>query len=226
MSHCIRSARVVLDMIHLMSTANPFPTPSHPFPRQDDPVWDLALMFPLQGHWSVRDYLALDTGMLVEYTEGFIRVLPMPNVLHQLIVKLLFRLMDDHVSAHSLGEVLIAPLPVQITPDKYREPDIVFMRPHRIPDVHGHPTGADLIIEVVSPGKDNRERDYIEKRSDYAMAGVAEYWIVDPLEQKITVLNLAGQEYREHGVFECGSTATSVLLAGFQVDTNEVFARQ
>jgi len=209
-----------------MSTANPFPSPCHPFPKQDEPVWDLALMYPLQGHWSVDDYLALDTGMLVEYMEGFIRVLPMPNVLHQLIVKLLFRLLDDHVSARGLGEVLVAPLPVRITPDKYREPDIVFLRPGRIPDIHGHPSGADLMVEVVSPGKENRDRDYVEKRREYAAASVAEYWIVDPLERKITVLTIDGKEYREHGVFDCGEIATSVLLPGFQVNTGEVFANR
>jgi len=40
-----------------------------------------------------------DTGMLGEYMEGFIRVLPMSHVLRRLIVKLLFRLLDDRVSA-------------------------------------------------------------------------------------------------------------------------------
>jgi len=70
-------------------------------------------MFPFQGGWSVEDYLALDTGLLVEYTDGFIRVLPMPSLLHQLIVKFLFRMLDDFVNERELGEVLLAPLPVQ-----------------------------------------------------------------------------------------------------------------
>ena len=75
-----------------MTAVNSFPIPSHPHPKRGEPVWDLALMYPPQGSWTVENYLRLDTGLLVEYTEGFIRVLPMPNLLHQWIAKFLFRL--------------------------------------------------------------------------------------------------------------------------------------
>ena len=59
--------------------------------------------------------------------------------------------------------MLVAP-----SPDKYREIDIFFLRPSRIPDIHDHPVGTDLMIEVVNPGAENRGRDYVEKRRDYA----------------------------------------------------------
>ena len=45
-----------------------------------------------------------------------------------------------------------------------------------------------LVVEVVSPGKANEDRDYRYKRSEYAARGIAEYWIVDPLRQQVTVL--------------------------------------
>ena len=54
-------------------------------------------------------------------------------------------------------------------------------------------------------------------------AGVAEYWIVDPLERQITVLTLDGVEYHEAGVHTDGE-ASSALLAGFKIDTTDVFA--
>lgn len=208
-----------------MSTVHPFPSPIQPLPKRGEPVWDLALMFPFQGGWTVEDYLALDTGLLVEYTDGFIRVLPMPSLLHQLIVKFLFRVLDDFVNERELGEVLLAPLPVQLTPRKYREPDIVFLRPERIKSLKGQPSGADLAVEVVSEGEENRKRDYVEKRREYAEAGIAEYWIVDPQERKVTVLTLDGSEYREHGVYVIGDTATSVLLSGLQVVVMDLFAK-
>jgi Uma2 family endonuclease len=78
---------------------------------------------------------------------------------------------------------------------------------------------------VVSEGKDSWKRDYVEKRREYAEAGIAEYWIVDPQERKVTVLTLEGTEYREHGVYVAGDTATSVLLSGFQVELKDLFAR-
>lgn len=47
-----------------------------------------------------------------------------------------------------------------------------------------------LIIEVVSPGTVNENRDYRFKRSEYAARGVPEYWAIHPEEQKITVFTL------------------------------------
>ena len=208
-----------------MNSANSFPAPSHPWPKLGEPVWDLALMFPLQGGWTVEDYLRLDAGLLVEYADGFIRILPMPNLLHQWIVRFLFRLLDGFVNQRAAGEVLLAPLPVQLTATKYREPDIMFLRSRRISNWKGHPAGADLVVEVVSEGKENWERDHVEKRQEYAAAGIAEYWIVDPQERKISVLTLDGSDYREHGVFTSGDTASSVLLSGFVCQVNDVFAR-
>ena len=61
-------------------------------------------------------------------------------------------------------------------------------------------TGADLVVEVVSP--DDPSRDFVQKRGDYAEAGIPEYWIVEPGTETITVLTLAGGTYVERGVFD------------------------
>lgn len=84
------------------------------------------------------------------------------------------------------------------------------------------PNGADLVIEILSPGATNRERDLVAKRNDYAQAGVAEYWIVDPDEQTVIVLSLDGQSYRTHGEFQQGTVATSPLLPKFQINVTEL----
>lgn len=47
-----------------------------------------------------------------------------------------------------------------------------------------------LVVEVVSPGKANRDRDYRFKRSEYAARGIEHYWIIDPQEQKFIGLRL------------------------------------
>lgn len=80
-----------------------------------------------------------------------------------------------------------------------------------------------MVVEIVSPGEVARERDLVEKPRDYAAAGIAEYWIVDPDERTIQVLALDGDAYRLHGLFKDGETATSVLLAGFAVAVSDVF---
>jgi Uma2 family endonuclease len=52
-----------------------------------------------------------------------------------------------------------------------------------------------LVVEVVSPGKINEDRDYRYKRSEYAARGIPEYWIVDPAQAKVTVLTLVDGWY-------------------------------
>ena len=62
-----------------------------------------------------------------------------------------------------------------------------------------------LVVEVVSPGKVNEDRDYRYKRSEYAARGISEYWIVNPQINRVSVLTLVEGLYEEM-IFE-GSTA-------------------
>ena len=194
--------------------------------RTGEPPWEVALLFPAQGQWTEAEYLALQnrTTQLIELSNGCIEVLPMPNPLHQRIVKFIFRLLESFVISLGAGEVLFAPLPVRLWSGKFRDPDIVYLRPGRITDPRQQPHGADLAIEVVSADEEDRERDLVTKRDEYARAGIAEYWIVDPHEYKITVLTLDANSYRVHGEFVRGQMATSLLLSGFAVAVDEVFA--
>ncbi|MEB3359493.1 MAG: Uma2 family endonuclease [Synechococcales bacterium] len=68
-----------------------------------------------------------------------------------------------------------------------------------------------LVVEVVSPGKKNEERDYRYKRSQYQARGIAEYWIIDPMQQKVTLLNLVAGLYEE-AVFAGDAEIASPLL--------------
>lgn len=54
-----------------------------------------------------------------------------------------------------------------------------------------------LVVEVVSPGKVNEDRDYRYKRSEYAARGIPEYWIVDHDQARITLLTLVDGLYEE-----------------------------
>ena len=65
-------------------------------------------------------------------------------------------------------------------------------------------------------------RDLVQKRREYAEAGIPEYWIVDPSTAQMTVLHLEGTAYVEHGVFPRGAQATSVLLNDFSVAVDSV----
>ncbi|MFN8491733.1 MAG: Uma2 family endonuclease [Caldilineaceae bacterium] len=186
-------------------------------------TWDIARLFPYQGEWTEEEYLALDTNHLIEFTNGYLEFLPMPTSSHQFIVFFLYRHLWTFVTERKLGEVLAAPLPVRIGTHKFREPDVFFMDSgHDNRRGEAYWRGADLVMEVIS--SDDPDRDYKTKKREYAEAGIPEYWIIDPLQQMITVFNLDGETYRAHGVFIPSTRATSVLLEGFVVDVAEVFA--
>jgi Uma2 family endonuclease len=180
-------------------------------------------LLPLQGHWTTEQYLLLtnQTNHLIEYTDGSIEVLPMPTRRHQVILLLLYELFKAWLAPLG-GKVLVAPLRMQVRPGKFREPDILLLRDLHDPrNQEAFWLGADLVVEIVSP--DNPRRDTEVKRTDYAEAGIPEYWIVNPEDETISVLRLDGEAYVEHGVFARGAQTDSVLLPGFAVDVDAVF---
>ncbi|WP_333414800.1 Uma2 family endonuclease [Microcoleus sp. MOSTC5] len=89
-----------------------------------------------------------------------------------------------------------------------RYPDLVVLRPEHILLTATRLTitqtmpPPQLVVEVVSPGRVGRDRDYISKRAQYAARGIPEYWIVDPQEEIVAVLRLESGEYVEVGVFQ------------------------
>jgi Uma2 family endonuclease len=211
--------------MNAMSTAD-FPTPQFA-PVVGEPAWDVALLYPLQGAWTEDDYLriALSENWLIEYTDGCVEVLQMPTIEHQLIVRFLLDVLRAFVDPKQLGMVLFAPLPVKLLPKAYREPDLIFnFAASHAAQKKDYYERADLVMEVVSNSKRDRVRDYEEKREIYAKSGISEYWIVDPQQQRVTVLALENGAYAEHGVFEKSGTATSKLLSGFQLDIAALFA--
>jgi Uma2 family endonuclease len=184
---------------------------------------DLVLSLdPLQGHWTEEQYLLLSnqTNRLLEYTDGYIEVLPMPTDKHQVILEFVFLALRALVIALG-GKVLFAPLRIQVRSGKYREPDLLMVLDAHDPRRQNeYWLGADLVVEIVSPDKPKRDTE--EKPTDYAEAGIPEYWIINPLTDTITVLVLQDEAYTVHGVFQRGDRAASKLLDGFSVSVNEV----
>ena len=183
----------------------------------------LCDILPRQGRWSEEAYLWLtDHGRrLIEFTDGRIEELPLPTFTHRAVLSFLHALFRAWLKPRG-GVTVFSGLRMRIREDKFREPDVLLLRDRSDPRCQDrYWLGADLVAEVVSP--DDPDRDLVEKRIDYAEAGIPEYWIVDPRNETITVLVLDGDAYVEHGVHGRGAKATSPLLEGFAADVAAVF---
>jgi Uma2 family endonuclease len=133
----------------------------------------------------------------------------------------------DHLVAYKLAhrdrvQKVVPEAWVRVGRGRYRIGDIgvylvseraVLRRPGRVPE---------LMLEVVSPGRDSGERDYVEKRAEYHAIGILEYVIIDYLARRVTVLTHAPAGYEEH-VLTGTDTYTSPLLPGLAIPLADVF---
>ncbi len=190
-----------------------------------EPAWEAAYMLPVQGSWSEVDFLKFHTNRMAELVDGRLEILPMPTLKHQRILRWLLGMFEGAAPVGSI--TLFAPLPTRLFPGTIREPDLLYIAPENAPgpDVD-YPTHLDLALEIVSPGNDARQRDYEDKRVDYARAGISEYWIVDPLENQVTVLVLQDSVYTEHGVFRIGDIASGLLLPALSLDVRAMLSAE
>jgi Uma2 family endonuclease len=130
--------------------------------------------------WTVDMVHALpDDGNRYEVIDGELFVTPAPSPVHQRAVRELLLLIAPYVTAHAIGDALMAPADVVYGPRKMVQPDLFVM-----PLVGGAPPRTwmevghlILAVEVLSPS--TRRADRGKKRDLYQDKGVPEYWVVD-----------------------------------------------
>jgi Uma2 family endonuclease len=195
-------------------------------PDTQSPRWatEVAQLWPPQGQWTETAYFELpDTNRIVELSERELILMRPPSFTHQRVLDNLYALLKTFVQENGLGATAFAPLAVRLWPGKIREPDILFyaaVHRDRIGEwVSGPP---DLAMEIISPG--TRKTDRQEKFYEYAQAGIAEYWLVDPDGETVEVYALVDGVYELHERGHADGRVTSRLLAGFAVALADIFA--
>ena len=81
----------------------------------------------------------------------------------------------------------------------------------------------EVVIEVVFPGLENRNRDYRHKRTEYAARGITEYWIVDPECQQVTICLWVDGQY-EDTIFTGDTPIGSTVVPAFQLPTTQIMS--
>jgi Uma2 family endonuclease len=146
------------------------------------------------GPFRREDYFGLPDEPRCELVYGSLVVTPAPSRRHQqAVLALAFRLREYALARGH--ELLAAPADVALFEHTVLQPDILLVDRERRETTRSFVDGApDLVVEVLSPSTGRRDR--MVKLALYAKAGVPEYWIVDPEEQTIELLSLAGDAYR------------------------------
>ncbi len=112
---------------------------------------------------------------------------------------------------------------------KNRYPDLTIIREEHIQELSKRNTirlfmsPPLLVVEVVSPGDIQRERDDIAKRIQYQDCCVPEYWIVDLQTQTILVLELKENSYQKVGSFSQDDLIKSPMFQELKLDVSEIF---
>lgn len=153
---------------------------------------------PVKRLYTFDEYLNYDdrTDKHYELVNGELVEMPPPWDQHEAIIGLLF--VSFYLEIQCLGldwQVRQSGTGVRTTKEKSRLPDVFVMTGEQRRSIKGKSAVLELppllTVEVVSP--ESVKRDYEEKPLEYAHMGISEYWIVDPLEAKVSVL-LPGYE--------------------------------
>ncbi|MBI2900335.1 MAG: Uma2 family endonuclease [Planctomycetes bacterium] len=176
--------------------------------------WTEPYLLRLPG-WTWKRYLEEAPEMrFCEYVEGELVMHCPVGWDHQDLVRFLTYLLQGFCSARGLGRVGNGPAVIRVAPEKGREPDIFVIPPEQEARAHGMPLDIvpSLIVEVASPS--TRAMDLEEKREEYRALGVAEYWVVDR-EQKRVTAHRAAEDYRPRACAQ-GRLASSAI-SGFWI---------
>jgi Uma2 family endonuclease len=158
------------------------------------------------GPFTYDDLRAIpEDGHRYELFDGTLLVSAAPNRAHQRCVHRLGLLLEPPAQAAGC-EVLPGPLDVRLSENRVLEPDLVVLRagPGAQQTIDEVPL---LVVEVSSPSTRSIDRDL--KRRAYEERGVPSYWLVDPDEPSVTVLELESGRYVER-VRAIGDAACAV----------------
>jgi Uma2 family endonuclease len=148
-----------------------------------------------------------------EWVDGEVILMAPANTDHETLDEWFGRLVGQFVEKHALGQVLRNVFVRFARQRRRRVPDLLVITTANLARVK--PTfidGApDVAIEIVSP--DSRNRDRRDKFLEYQAAGVAEYWIIDPLAGTVDLYVLVDGKYREVGLAD--GRLRSAVLKGF-----------
>jgi len=148
-----------------------------------------------------------------------------PGISHQRVLLKLEVALSHYLNENPIG-ILVPGTGMILSDHDAVIPDLAFVRNDRWDEVvtgEKFTRAVDLVIEIISPGKENRGRDLTVKRQLYAKFGVEEYWIVDSENSSVLIFRFRDQTLKDIATLKGDNQLTSPLLPGFQLKVAAIF---
>ena len=181
-----------------------------------------------EKRWTVRDLERLPDNAWLSYEiiDGELFMAKSPHLSHQRACGKILRPLDDWSGPNGIGEAFLNPEIIFSDADMVI-PDVIWISNDRLAEVlddSGHLTGApELVIEVLSPGRDNERRDKEAKLLLYNKQGVQEYWIAQWELQQVDVYRRVGQDLALIETLKDDDELSSPLMPGFSCAVTHFF---
>jgi Uma2 family endonuclease len=162
----------------------------------------------------------VEEGKRYEIIDGELYVSTQPHWRHQRASGLFFAALNTWSEETEAGLTIEAP-GIVFAEDEAVAPDVAWISRERIDRVVGEDgklhAAPDLIVEILSPGAKNEERDLGTKRTLYSRRGVREYWIADWRDVAVQIYRRENTALRLVATLTADDMLTSPLLPGFSV---------
>ncbi|VXD25716.1 Uma2 family endonuclease [Planktothrix paucivesiculata] len=180
---------------------------------------------------TFEEYLTYNDGTdnCYELEDGVLIPMTPASPIHSDIVELLYDTFKAEVKRLGLDlKVKQGDVGIRTRLSRSRQPDIAIIQGEDWRQLRQFKKSAILevpallVVEVVSPGEDNENRDYIKKMTEYAEFGISEYWIIDPLTEQVIVNLLINGSY-QNTIFIGQQRIISQLLPDLNLTVEQIF---
>ena len=175
-----------------------------------------------ENNYTIDDIYALRDGERAELIDGKIYYMAPPSTGHQRLLNYISTEINLFIRKNN-GECEVFPAPFAVFLSEnnrnYVEPDISVVCDKDKLNEKGCSGAPDWIIEVVSPGSSGRRMDYMTKLFKYQEAGVREYWIVDPIDETVTVYDF---EHGDVGKYSFHDKVPAGIYRDLEIDFTDI----
>ncbi|WP_254174494.1 Uma2 family endonuclease [Planktothrix pseudagardhii] len=180
---------------------------------------------------TFEEYLTYDDGTdnRYELEDGVLIPMTPASPIHSDIIEFLYDTFKAEVKRLGLDlKIKQGDVGIRTQINRSRQPDIVIIqgedwrRLRQLKKSAILEVPALLVVEVVSPGEDNENRDYVKKITEYAEFGISEYWIIDPLTEEVIINFLMNGSY-ENTIFIGQQNIVSQLFPEINLTVEQIF---